>query len=40
MDDGEMPTREEWLEEQERKKGAVQERRPPREPHVLQGKNK
>lgn len=41
MDGGEMPTREEWLKEQERKKGAVQERvRQPREAHILQGKNK
>ena len=36
-----MPTRDEWLEEQERKRGAVQERvRQPREAHILQGKNK
>lgn len=40
MDGGEMPTREEWLEEQERKRGAVRERKPPREQHILQGKNK
>lgn len=41
MDGGDMPTRDEWLEEQERKKGAVQERvREPREAHILQGKNK
>lgn len=41
MDGGEMPTRDEWIEEQERKKGVVQERvRQPRETHILQGKNK
>lgn len=40
MDGDEMPTREEWLEEQEAKKGKVQERRPPREAHIVQGKNK
>ena len=41
MDGGDMPTRDEWLEEQERKKGAAQERpRQPREAHILQGKNK
>lgn len=41
MDGGEMPTRDEWLEEQERKKGVAQERPiQPREAHILQGKNK
>lgn len=41
MDGGELPTREEWLEEQKAKKGAVKEEpRRPREPHILQGKNK
>jgi hypothetical protein len=41
MDGGDMPTRDEWLEEQEQKKGAVRERvREPREAHILQGKNK
>lgn len=40
MDGDEMPTRDEWLEEQEQKRGKVQERRPPREAHILQGKNK
>lgn len=40
MDDGEMPTREEWLQEQEYKKGTAKARPPAREPHVLQGKNK
>lgn len=41
MDGGEMPTRDEWLEEQERKKGVIKERaREPREAHILQGKNK
>tara|TARA_R110000868_G_scaffold170469_1_gene405759 strand:- start:3540 stop:3872 length:333 start_codon:yes stop_codon:yes gene_type:complete len=37
MDGGEMPTREEWLKEQEEKQGATP--RPPRERHILQGKN-
>ena len=37
MDGGEMPTRDEWLEEQERKKGTAKERF--REPQILQGKN-
>ncbi len=41
MDGGEMPTREEWLAEQESKRGKVEERpRRPREPNILQGKNK
>jgi len=41
MEGDEMPTRDEWLEEQERKKGVVKERvREPREAHILQGKNK
>lgn len=41
MDGGDFPTRAEWVEEQERKRGANKERRvPPREPHILQGKNK
>jgi hypothetical protein len=39
MDGGDMPTREEWLKEQEVKNGASKERRPPsRQPHILQGK--
>ena len=39
MEGEEMPTRAEWLEEQERKNSAPQERRrAPREPHILQGK--
>lgn len=38
MDGGEMPTRDEWLEEEERKKGEVKPRQPTREPHILQGK--
>lgn len=40
MEGDEMPTREEWLEEQERKNG--QDRRPPprRNAHILQGRNK
>ena len=40
MEGDEMPTRDEWLEEQERKRGRVEQRRPPREPHIIQGKNK
>lgn len=38
MDGGEMPTRDEWLEEQERKKGDAQKRQPPPARHILQGK--
>ena len=38
MEGDEMPTRDEWIAEQENKKGAVQERRPAREPHIVQGK--
>lgn len=38
MDGGELPTREEWLEEQNRKKQEPQRRPPPKEPHILQGK--
>tara|TARA_R110002153_G_scaffold237485_2_gene391650 strand:- start:120 stop:392 length:273 start_codon:yes stop_codon:yes gene_type:complete len=37
MDGGEMPTRDEWLKEQEEKKGAPS--RQPRERHILQGRN-
>jgi hypothetical protein len=39
MDGGEMPDREEWLVEQQAKKGS-EETRPTqrREPHILQGK--
>jgi hypothetical protein len=41
MDGGEMPTRDEWLAEQESKKGVVKSNSPEnREPHILQGKNK
>lgn len=41
MDGGDMPTREEWLKEQEAKKGVVKERQSaPKEQHILQGKNK
>lgn len=40
MDGGEMPTRDEWLEEQNNKKGAVRERPMRDGGHVLQGKNK
>jgi hypothetical protein len=36
MDGGEMPTREEWMEEQNQKQGKSTER--PREAHILQGK--
>lgn len=39
MDGGEMPTRDEWLEEQKAKKGNLQQGpQPRREPHILQGK--
>lgn len=37
MDGGEMPTRDEWLKEQEEKRGAPSRR--PREGHILQGRN-
>jgi len=40
MDGGEMPTREEWLAEQEAKRGAVKPVSSRREPTILQGKNK
>jgi hypothetical protein len=40
MDGGELPTREEWLQEQEQKKQEPQRRPPPKEPHILQGKNR
>ena len=41
MDGGSLPTRKEWYEEQELKKGAVKERpNRPKEAHILQGKNK
>lgn len=38
MDQGAMPTRQEWLEEQEAKKGPQEPRRRPQEPQILQGK--
>ncbi len=38
MDGGEMPTRDEWLKEEEVRRGAAKTRQPPREPHILQGK--
>ncbi len=38
MDGGEMPTREEWLEEQNSKQGKPSP--PPRERQILQGKNR
>lgn len=38
MEGEELPTREEWLEEQERKNSAPAVRVPNREPHILQGK--
>ena len=40
MDGGEMPTRDEWLEEQNNKKGVVRERPARGGGHILQGKNK
>jgi hypothetical protein len=39
MDGEEMPTRDEWLEEQAAKQGNVQQRPIREEPHILQGKN-
>ncbi len=39
MDDGEMPTRDEWLQEQSDKNGATQEKPRHKEAHILQGKN-
>jgi hypothetical protein len=39
MDGGDMPTRDEWLAEQEVKRGDTKNRRPPsREPNILQGR--
>jgi len=38
MDGDEMPTRQEWLEEQEKKKGSPAIRSNKREPTILQGK--
>ncbi len=38
MDDGEMPTRAEWLEEQEIKKGTPKPQRSAPEPAFVQGK--
>jgi hypothetical protein len=40
MDGGEMPTREEWLEEEEMKRGTIKKAQsaPQRGPHILQGK--
>lgn len=38
MDGGEMPTKEEWLDEQSAKRGDAPA--PPRERQILQGKNK
>lgn len=40
MDGGDMPTRDEWLEEQERKRGGNQIDHRRDGPQVLQGKNK
>jgi hypothetical protein len=40
MDGGDMPTRDEWLEEQERKSGATKVDHRRDGPQVLQGKNK
>lgn len=40
MEGDEMPTREEWLEEQERKKGIARSAPPVRERQILQGKNR
>lgn len=38
MEGDEFPTRDEWLEEQEKKNAMVRERPPERERHILQGK--
>lgn len=38
MDGGDLPTREEWLNEQESKNSTPVRRAPNREPHILQGK--
>lgn len=38
MEGDEMPTRGEWLEEQDRKENRSRERIPPRERNILQGK--
>jgi len=40
MDGEEMPTREEWLEEQKQKRAEPQRKPMRNEPHILQGKNK
>lgn len=40
MEGDEMPTREEWLEEQERKKAITRTAPPARERQILQGKNR
>jgi len=39
MDDGDMPTRDEWIEEQANKRGPVQQKPQHGEAHILQGKN-
>ena len=38
MDGGDMPTRDEWLQEQQSKNSEPQKRQPPKERHILQGK--
>jgi len=38
MDGGDMPTRDEWLEEQASKRGVAQQKPRHSEPHILQGK--
>lgn len=40
MDGGEMPTRDEWIEEQERKSGLTKVHVRNDGPQILQGKNK
>ena len=40
MEGDEMPTRKEWVEEQEKKQAGAQTRAQPRERHILQGKNR
>jgi hypothetical protein len=40
VDGGEMPTRDEWIEEQERKQGMTKVQHRNDGPHILQGRNK
>lgn len=38
MDGGDLPTRDEWIKEQEAKNSTNRERPAPRESHILQGR--